>query len=76
MIEIDLHGYTHEEAVMTVETILINESLKGYVDVTIITGNSHKLQDKLIEEVLEPQGFSFNIPSWNMGTIIVNGVIL
>jgi len=76
MIEIDLHGYTHEEAVMTVERILINESLKGYIDVNIITGNSQKLQDKLIEEVLEPHGFSFNIPSWNMGTIFVNGVIL
>ena len=56
--EIDLHGFTHDEAVLAVEDILIKESMKSErVDVTIITGNSPKLQERIIEDVLERHGF-------------------
>lgn len=71
--EIDLHGFTHDEAVFAVEDVLIKESMKSsMVDVTIITGNSTKLQERIIQDVLERHGFSYYIPGWNTGQIIVN----
>lgn len=70
--EIDLHGFTHDEAVFAVEEVLIKESLKSEVlDVVIITGVSGKMQDIIIEKVLEPLGFKYYIPTWNLGQIIV-----
>ena len=72
MNEIDLHGFTHDEAVFAVEQVLIKESLKSEVlDVVIITGVSGKMQDIVIEKVLEPLGFNYYIPTWNLGQIIV-----
>lgn len=71
--EIDLHGFTHDEAVFAVEDVLIKESIKSSsIDVTIITGQSPKLQDRIIKDVLERHGFSYYIPGWNIGQIIVN----
>ena len=71
--EIDLHGFTHDEAVFAVEDVLIKESMKSSsIDVTIITGQSPKLQDRIIKDVLERHGFSYYIPGWNIGQIIVN----
>lgn len=71
--EIDLHGFTHDEAVFAVEDILIKESIKSQViDVIIITGQSPKLQERIIEDVLERHNFSYYIPGWNTGQIIVN----
>lgn len=70
--EIDLHGFTHDEAVFVVEEVLIKESLKSEVlDVVIITGVSGKMQDVVIEKVLDPLGFKYYIPAWNLGQIIV-----
>lgn len=71
--EIDLHGFTQDEAVFTVEEVLIKESLKSSpIDVVIITGQSPTLQDRIIKDVLERHGFSYYIPGWNIGQIIVN----
>jgi len=71
--EIDLHGFTHDEAVFAVEDVLIKESIKSKViDVIIITGQSPKLQERIIEDVLERHNFSYYIPGWNTGQIIVN----
>jgi len=71
--EIDLHGFTHDEAVFAVEDVLIKESMKSStIDVTIITGQSPKLQDRIIKDVLERHGFNYYIPGWNIGQIIVN----
>lgn len=71
--EIDLHGFTHDEAVFAVEEVLIKESLKSEVlDVTIITGSSGRMQDIIIEKVLKRHGFKYYIPAWNLGQIIVN----
>lgn len=71
--EIDLHGFTHDEAVFAVEDVLIKESMKSStIDVTIITGQSPKLQDRIIKDVLERHNFSYYIPGWNTGQIIVN----
>lgn len=71
--EIDLHGFTHDEAVFAVEDVLIKESIKSkIIDVTIITGQSPKLQYRIIEDVLKRHGFNYYIPGWNTGQIIVN----
>ena len=53
MNEIDLHGFTHDEAVFATEDWLLRESLDYGFQVKIITGNSHPLQKRIIEEVLK-----------------------
>ena len=71
-LEIDLHGFTHDEAVLTVENCLITESLNNdHLDVTIITGYSGKMQQVIIDRVLDLHGFDYFIPAWNPGIIIV-----
>jgi len=72
MNEIDLHGFTHDEAVFATEDWLLRESLDYGFQVKIITGNSHPLQKRIIEEVLKKHNFNYYIPSWNTGEIIVN----
>ena len=54
-----------------VHEFLNNEKDKGSFSVTIITGNSTVLQDRIFKEILEPSPFTFFIPSWNLGQIIV-----
>lgn len=71
--KIDLHGFTHDEAVFTVEEALIKESLKSNdIDITIITGNSPSLQIRLIQEVLDKHDFKWYTPSYNNGIIVVS----
>ncbi len=72
MNEIDLHGFTHDEAVFACEDFLLNESTKYGFQCRVITGNSHKLQERIKEEVLDKHGFNYYIPSWNQGEIIVS----
>ena len=38
---------------------------------TIITGNSTELQRRIFENVLAESNFTYYIPSWNLGQIIV-----
>jgi DNA-nicking Smr family endonuclease len=72
MKELDLHGMTHEDAIISSENFLIQESFKQVFECRLITGNSMKLQIKIINEVLKPHGFSWYIPTWNTGEIIVS----
>lgn len=75
MNEIDLHGLTHDEALLKAENFLLLESAKnpfGMVQCRVITGNSKTLQDKIIKQILLKHNFQFNIPSWNAGEIIVS----
>lgn len=69
--KIDLHGLSHNEALIKVEGELINISLSEYWEVEIITGNSKPMQDKIIKEVLDPMNYFYYIPHTNMGVIIV-----
>ena len=68
---LDLHGIRHKEALEAVHEFLRIEKEKGPFSVTLITGNSTVLQDRIFKEVLEPSPFTFFIPSWNLGQIIV-----
>ena len=42
--KVDLHGMPHSEAIEKVEEIMLLNSAKGSVDLTVITGNSPSLQ--------------------------------
>ena len=68
--EIDLHGMTHEQAVLETENLLLME-YKYADEFKVITGNSQKLQDK-ITEMLDKHGFRWYIPSWNLGVVMVS----
>ena len=69
--EIDLHGVPHSRAILEVEDLLLRLSVDLGFEITIITGNSHRLQKKIIEEILDVYKFSYYIPSNNLGIIKV-----
>lgn len=69
--EIDLHGIPHDRAILDTEDFLLRLSVNPGFEVTIITGNSYRLQKKIIEEILDVYKFSYYIPSYNLGTIKV-----
>ena len=71
MNEIDLHGIPHEKANEMVEDFVLGESVVEVFQCRIITGNSMKLQTKIIDKVLTPYKFKWYIPAWNSGEIIV-----
>lgn len=69
--EIDLHGIPHEKAILDTEDFLLRLSVNLGFEATIITGNSNRLQKKIIEEILDVYKFSYYIPSNNLGIIKV-----
>tara|TARA_B100000767_G_scaffold275648_1_gene314003 strand:- start:254 stop:505 length:252 start_codon:yes stop_codon:yes gene_type:complete len=73
---IDLHGIRHKEALELVHKTLNECSEKGSFSLTIITGNSTVLQERIFTEYLENSIFTYFIPSWNMGQIIVENIVL
>ncbi|MDG2372143.1 MAG: Smr/MutS family protein [Flavobacteriaceae bacterium] len=73
---IDLHGIRHKEAMEMVREALDNKKSQGSFSLTIITGNSTVLQDRIFKEILELTKFNYYIPSWNLGQIIVEYVVL
>lgn len=68
---IDLHGLTHKEALLLVEDTVLELSLLGSFHLDVITGNSPKLQKKVIEEVCRKHNFSYFISSNNLGVITI-----
>ncbi|MBF12506.1 MAG: hypothetical protein CMC63_10065 [Flavobacteriaceae bacterium] len=71
ILSIDLHGIRHKEALEKVYKTLEELKEKGAFSLTIVTGNSTVLQKRIFNEILEKSPFSFYIPSWNLGQIIV-----
>jgi len=69
---LDLHGLTHKEAVEKTESMLIGASFDKAMEVEIITGKSKTMQDKIIKEVIDVYNFSYYIPAYNQGIIIVS----
>jgi len=72
MNEIDLHGFTHDEAVFATENFILMESVEELFECKVITGNSMKLQVRIIDDVLKLHKFRWYVPSWNTGEIIVS----
>ena len=72
---IDLHGIRHKEALERVKDELSYRSEQGSFSLTIITGNSSVLQKRIFEEILEGSMYTYYIPSWNLGQIIVERTV-
>ena len=68
---IDLHGKSHEEALIIVEDYLLLNSFDNLLDLELITGNSTTLQDKIINTILKKYEFSYYIPSHNRGVMYI-----
>ena len=68
---IDLHLIRHKQAIIKVKEALAEEQTKGSFSLPIITGNSSLLQKRILNEILEDSPYTYYIPSWNLGQIIV-----
>jgi len=71
MNELDLHGFTHDEAVFAAEDFVLLQSQKPLFECKVITGNSSNMT-KRITQMLDTHGFRYYIPSWNVGEIIIS----
>jgi len=69
--EIDLHGLRHKPALELVRKTLEDREASGSFSLTVITGNSSVLQERIFTEILDDSPYDYYIPSWNLGQIIV-----
>ncbi len=76
MLEIDLHGLSHPQCLEQTEDFLLNHcNNSGIYEFSIITGNSKKLQDLIINNVLLKHGFTkYYILESNRGRILVHNI--
>ena len=68
---IDLHGKSHEDAIIIVEEYLLLNSFDNSLDLELITGNSTVLQNKIINNILKKYEFSYYIPNHNRGVMFI-----
>ena len=71
MNELELHGFTHDEALFVAEDFVLQESMNPMFQCKIIVGNSSKMSG-LVKDMLDRHDFRYYIPSWNIGEIIVS----
>ena len=69
---IDLHGLTHEESLVKVEEYLLINSFDNDLDLELITGKSPKLQQKIINQILNKHNFNYYIPNHNTGVMFIS----
>ena len=67
---IDLHGVSHEKALVMVEEYLLMNSFGNDLELELITGKSPKLQKKIIENILTKYDFNYYIPNYNTGMML------
>ena len=67
----DLHGLTHEESLVKVEEYLLLNSFDNDLDLKLITGKSPKLQNKIINQILNRHRFNYYIPEYNTGVMFI-----
>ena len=68
---IDLHGLSHEESLIKVEEYLLLNSFDNDLDLELITGHSPKLQEKIINQILNKHNFNYYIPKYNTGVMFI-----
>ena len=68
---IDLHGLTHEKSLAKVEEYLLLNSFDNDLDLELITGQSPKLQVKIIQQILNKHNFNYYIPKYNTGVMFI-----
>jgi murein L,D-transpeptidase YcbB/YkuD len=71
MNELDLHGFTHDEAVLEAENWVLLQSDNPMFECRVIVGNSSQMTTR-ITNMLDEYGFRYYIPSWNVGEIIIS----
>lgn len=71
MNEIDLHGFTHDEALFAAEDFVLQQSMDPMFQCRIIVGNSSKMSN-VIKDMLDKHDFRYYVPSWNVGEIVVS----
>jgi len=71
MNELDLHGMTHDEAVLEAENWVLLQSDNPMFECRVIVGNSSQMTTR-ITNMLDEYGFRYYIPSWNAGEIIIS----
>ena len=69
---IDLHGKSHEDAIIIVEEYLLMNSFDNSLDLELITGNSPVLQNKIINNILKKHEFNYYIPNQNRGVMYIS----
>lgn len=69
--QIDLHGLNHKEALEIAEDFILKESQNFGFTCKVITGNSIKLQEKIIKNIVNKYNFNYIIPNYNLGVIII-----
>tara|TARA_B100000963_G_scaffold264668_1_gene232825 strand:- start:535 stop:771 length:237 start_codon:yes stop_codon:yes gene_type:complete len=67
----DLHGITHEESLIKVEEYLLLNSFENDLELELITGKSPKLQQKIINQILNKHDFNYYIPKYNTGVMFI-----
>ena len=68
---IDLHGLSHEESLIKVEEYLLLNSFDNDLDLELNTGQSPKLQEKIINQILNKHNFNYYIPKYNTGVMFI-----
>ena len=68
---IDLHGLSHEESLIKVEEYLLLNSFDNNLDLELITGQSPRLQQKIIQQILNKHNFNYYIPKYNTGVMFI-----
>jgi len=74
--KLDLYVIRHKEAMEMVRDELDQKKNQGSFSLTVITGNSSVLQNRIFKEILEYTPYNYYVPSWNLGQIIVEFVQL
>ena len=68
---IDLHGLTHEESLVKVEEYLLLNYFDNDLDLELITGKSPKLQQKIINQILNKHNYNYYIPDYYTGVMFI-----
>ena len=71
MNELDLHGFTHDEAVLETENWVLLQSDNHMFECRVIVSNTSQKTKKKTKKIQEHR-FRYYIPSWNVGEIIIS----
>ena len=72
MKEIDVHGMLHSDAIIFIEDVELEQSLKtNLFEVKVITGNSPRLQRRIKNQICKKHNLKCDIPTYNLGTMLI-----
>ena len=72
MKEIDVHGMLHSDAIIFIEDVVLEQSLKtNLFEVKVITGNSPRLQRRIKNQICKKHNLKCDIPTYNLCTMLI-----